>query len=246
MAAPSLMADAEEGAKQVTRPSSSSGGSKRSLARPGTADRAKDKKEIHVVPVVEPASAALAAAASVSAASPSAAALPNAAVGAAAAAAAPKGSNTKPSARTAPAAVESTAASHSDKAEGAKGRQHLKQNQTGDSGGAIEAGDEQHPPVEVSFSQQPPSRKKKVDWSTVALPEGWERRTDASTGKEYYLDHLNKVTQWRHPSHVSRKHRGGGAASGKRAATTGGDHQHHHDDDGADDAYGEGDGEGDM
>lgn len=28
------------------------------------------------------------------------------------------------------------------------------------------------------------------------LPEGWERRVDAQTGREYYLDHATRTTSW--------------------------------------------------
>lgn len=34
---------------------------------------------------------------------------------------------------------------------------------------------------------------------TAPLPPGWEKRTDAVTGKSYYIDHNTRTTTWSHP-----------------------------------------------
>lgn len=34
---------------------------------------------------------------------------------------------------------------------------------------------------------------------TAPLPQGWEKRTDAVTGKTYYIDHNTRTTTWGHP-----------------------------------------------
>ena len=34
---------------------------------------------------------------------------------------------------------------------------------------------------------------------TAPLPQGWEKRTDAVTGKTYYIDHNTRTTTWTHP-----------------------------------------------
>jgi hypothetical protein len=31
------------------------------------------------------------------------------------------------------------------------------------------------------------------------LPPGWEKRSDAATGKTYYIDHSTRATTWNHP-----------------------------------------------
>ena len=31
------------------------------------------------------------------------------------------------------------------------------------------------------------------------LPPGWEKRSDAVTGKTYYIDHNTRTTTWMHP-----------------------------------------------
>ena len=43
------------------------------------------------------------------------------------------------------------------------------------------------------------------DWSTIPLPNGWEVRTDEKTGRPFYIDHINKKTQWKHPSYVRER-----------------------------------------
>jgi len=32
-----------------------------------------------------------------------------------------------------------------------------------------------------------------------ALPEGWERRYDPATGRHYFVNHVNRTTQWEDP-----------------------------------------------
>jgi len=32
------------------------------------------------------------------------------------------------------------------------------------------------------------------------LPAGWEEKTDPSSGKKYYVNHEQKVTQWDRPT----------------------------------------------
>jgi len=44
-----------------------------------------------------------------------------------------------------------------------------------------------------------------VDWANVELPHGWDKKVDANSGKVYYIDHINKVTQWKHPLYVSSR-----------------------------------------
>jgi hypothetical protein len=34
---------------------------------------------------------------------------------------------------------------------------------------------------------------------TAPLPPGWEKRSDAVTGKTYYIDHNTRTTTWKHP-----------------------------------------------
>jgi hypothetical protein len=34
---------------------------------------------------------------------------------------------------------------------------------------------------------------------TAPLPPGWEKRSDAATGKTYYIDHNTRTTTWNHP-----------------------------------------------
>ena len=34
---------------------------------------------------------------------------------------------------------------------------------------------------------------------TAPLPPGWEKRSDAATGKTYYIDHSTRATTWNHP-----------------------------------------------
>lgn len=46
-------------------------------------------------------------------------------------------------------------------------------------------------------SSRSPSRH--VDWDEVPLPDGWDRRVDPGTKMTYYVDHVNKKTQWKHP-----------------------------------------------
>ena len=41
--------------------------------------------------------------------------------------------------------------------------------------------------------------RQAIDWNEVALPEGWDRRFDTGTNMPYYVDHVNKKTQWKHP-----------------------------------------------
>jgi hypothetical protein len=31
------------------------------------------------------------------------------------------------------------------------------------------------------------------------LPEGWERRYDQATGRHYFVNHVNRTTQWEDP-----------------------------------------------
>jgi len=38
-----------------------------------------------------------------------------------------------------------------------------------------------------------------VDIYTAPLPAGWEKRSDAATGKTYYIDHSTRATTWNHP-----------------------------------------------
>ena len=35
--------------------------------------------------------------------------------------------------------------------------------------------------------------------ASLALPVGWEERTDAN-GRTYYVNHIARTTQWQHPS----------------------------------------------
>ena len=44
-----------------------------------------------------------------------------------------------------------------------------------------------------------------MDWSTIPLPNGWESKKDENTGRYFYVDHVNKKTQWRHPLYVKNK-----------------------------------------
>jgi hypothetical protein len=63
------------------------------------------------------------------------------------------------------------------------------------------------PPHEQSSSSSsraasgggPGSPSRQIDWNEVALPEGWDRRFDSGTNMPYYVDHVNKKTQWKHP-----------------------------------------------
>ena len=43
-----------------------------------------------------------------------------------------------------------------------------------------------------------------VDWNTYELPDGWDRKLDVKSGMVYYVDHANKITQWKHP--LYKKH----------------------------------------
>lgn len=38
----------------------------------------------------------------------------------------------------------------------------------------------------------------KVD-SLGQLPEGWEKREDPTTGRHYFVNHVNRTTQWEDP-----------------------------------------------
>ncbi|TYJ44804.1 hypothetical protein E1A91_A02G009400v1 [Gossypium mustelinum] len=40
---------------------------------------------------------------------------------------------------------------------------------------------------------------KNYDGYTAPLPRGWEERSDATTGKTYYVDHNTRTTTWNHP-----------------------------------------------
>ena len=43
-----------------------------------------------------------------------------------------------------------------------------------------------------------------VHWDEVPLPSGWDRRLDPVTGMIYYVDHVNKKTQWKHPMYKKK------------------------------------------
>jgi len=47
------------------------------------------------------------------------------------------------------------------------------------------------------------SSSGKVDWSKVPLPTGWDSKVDKTTGRTFYVDHLHKTTQWKHPLYHS-------------------------------------------
>jgi hypothetical protein len=43
------------------------------------------------------------------------------------------------------------------------------------------------------------------DWTQVPLPEHWSMRTDDRSSRVYYLNHLDKTTQWQHPLKKKKK-----------------------------------------
>ena len=57
-------------------------------------------------------------------------------------------------------------------------------------------------PSSASGSSRSPVRH--VDWDQVPLPDGWDRRLDPETGMTYYVDHINKKTQWKHPMYKKK------------------------------------------
>lgn len=59
--------------------------------------------------------------------------------------------------------------------------------------------DEQKKPTEQKDAVHSQAQLNTVDWSSVPLPKGWERRM-TDEGREYYLDHRNRTTQWYHPN----------------------------------------------
>ena len=57
-------------------------------------------------------------------------------------------------------------------------------------------------------TQKTPTKSPKsseVKHTEDTLPEGWERGV-TSEGQVYYIDHINKKTQWEHPSQKSPKY----------------------------------------
>lgn len=44
-----------------------------------------------------------------------------------------------------------------------------------------------------------------VNWSSAPLPDKWERRVHAKSGKIYYVDHNTQTTQWHHPNDPDKK-----------------------------------------
>ncbi len=56
----------------------------------------------------------------------------------------------------------------------------------------------------VAVSEGVPSPSRKINWEEVDLPTGWDRRMDPRTGMAYYVDHVNKKTQWKHPLYVKK------------------------------------------
>jgi hypothetical protein len=49
------------------------------------------------------------------------------------------------------------------------------------------------------------SKSPSPDPSSIPLPSGWEAKVDPSNGKTFYVDHVNKKTQWTHPALAEKK-----------------------------------------
>lgn len=45
----------------------------------------------------------------------------------------------------------------------------------------------------------PSPPRSAVDWTSMPLPQLWERRLDAGSGRAYYVNHAQRSTQWFHP-----------------------------------------------